>query len=225
MEQPIIIEIAGIEIHEPIGALTDVIVSIACYFFAYKVRKYNKTESTFIYFFLYFLTLGTATLLGGLLGHAFLYALSFAWKLPGWITSMIGIMFLERAVIEHTKILLHPMYIKVLRVINILEFIIFLSLTLYFLDFKFVEFHSGYGLMFVVLSIEGFLFLKTRNQASKNILIGIGFAAIAALIFMNKIIIHEWFNHLAASHIIMAIAAFMFYKGVKKIDIFKLKKN
>ncbi|NOR73880.1 MAG: hypothetical protein GQ525_01845 [Draconibacterium sp.] len=216
---------AGIRIDEPIVTLTDLIVSVLCLYFFYRLQKSGKKEKVFLYFKIYFLNMGIATLLGGLIGHAFLYNFSLYWKLPGWIMSMISIMFVERAAIEHTRIWLKESLIKVFRIVNILEFITFLTLTITTLNFFYVEFHSGYGLMFVVLSLEGFLFWKTKNSASKYMLIGIGFAAIAALFFMNKISPHQWFNYLSVSHILMAIAALFFYLGTKKIDMSATRKH
>jgi hypothetical protein len=219
------IYIAGLRIDEPIVTLTDLLVSFLCLYFFYKIQKSGKKNKVFIYFKIYFLNMGIATLLGGIIGHAFFYNFSFYWKLPGWIMSMISIMFVERAAIEHTRIWLTDSIIKVFRVINILEFLIFLSLTIFTLNFFFVEFHSGYGLMFVVLSLEGFLFWKIKNIAGKYMLIGVGFAAVAALFFMNKISPHQWFNYLSISHILMAIAATFFYMGTLKIDMSVKKMN
>ena len=214
-----IIYIFGIQINEPIVTITDLLVSVLCFIYAYKIHKSGKREKTFLFFKIYFFVMGVATLLGGIIGHAFMYAFSFYWKLPGWITSMVSIMFVERAAIEHTRIWLKDSIVKVLGIINILEFLTFLTLTIVSLNFFFVEFHSGYGLMFVVLSLEGFLFIKTRNTGSRLMLIGVFFAALAAIFFMNKISPHQWFNYLSISHIFMAIAATFFYLGTTKIDM------
>ncbi|MEX2596771.1 MAG: hypothetical protein WEC59_07560 [Salibacteraceae bacterium] len=208
-----------IRIDEPIVTVTDLLVSVLCFLFAIKLHRRSDLSSAQQLFKFYFLMMGIATTLGGVFGHAFLYAMPFAMKLPGWITSMFAIMLIERAAIQHTRIVFKPKVIKILGIINIVEFLTFLTLTIVSLDFFFVEFHSGYGLMFVVLSLEGYLFFKTRNNASLNILIGIGLAAIAALFFMNEWTPHQWFNHIATSHIFMAIAAYFFYKGAKNIDM------
>lgn len=132
---------------------------------------------------------------------------------------MFSIMLIERAAINHTRILFSEKTINILGYINIIELTTFMILSIVTLDFAFVEFHSGYGLMFVVLGLEGYLYYKTKNEASKFILIGIALAAVGALFFMNKWIIHPWFNHLAASHTILAIAAYFFYQGAKRIDL------
>lgn len=217
------IYLLGLRIDEPVVTVTDLLVSVLCLYFSYQVHKSGKKEKVFVYFKIYFLNMGIATLFGGLIGHAFLSYFSFYWKLPGWIMSMISIMFVERAAIEHTRIWLTESIIKIFRIINILEFLTFLTLTITTLNFFFVEFHSGYGLLFVVLSLEGFLFWKTKNIAGRYMLTGVGFAALAAIFFMNKISPHQWFNYLSISHVFMAIAATFFYQGTIKIDMSAVK--
>jgi len=219
------INLLGIRIDEPIVTITDLLVTVVCFISAWKIHKAGKPERTFLYFKIYFFAMGIATLLGGIIGHAFFYAFSFYWKLPGWIVSMISIMFVERAAIEHTRIWLNSSVVRIFSIINILEFLTFLTLTITSLDFFFVEFHSGYGLMFVVLSLEGFLFLKTKNTAGKYMLVGVGFAALAAIFFMTKISPHQWFNYLCVSHVFMAAAATLFYLGTKKIDMLVITKR
>ena len=211
--------IFGVRIDEPIVTITDLLVSVLCFVYSWKLFRLDKKEKVFHYFTIYFFVMGIATLLGGIIGHAFLYKFSFYWKLPGWVTSMISIMFVERAAIEHTRIWLNESIVKVFKVINILEFLTFLTLTITTLNFFFVGFHSGYGLMFVVLSLEGFLYLKTKNEAGRYMLIGVGFAALAALFFISKISPHQWFNYIATSHIFMALAATFFYHGTIRIDM------
>lgn len=213
----------NIRIDEPIVSLTDVILSLLCFYFAFKIQKIDTGHRTFSLFRYYFFIMGFAMAFGGLTGHAFLYALSPSWKLAGWIISMLSIMLVERAAIEHTRILVKPAMIRILLVINFIEFLIFLSLTVYSLNFFFVEFHSGYGLMFVVASLEGYLFLKLKDRGARFFLIGVGFAGIAAFIFMNKITPHTWFNHLSFSHVFMAISLSFFFKGVSSIDMNKVK--
>ena len=167
--------------------------------------------------------MGFATMLGGVLGHGFIHSIPFAWKLPGWVTSMLAIMLIEKAAIEHARQILKPKLIKALYLINIIELMIFMSLTFYYLDFFYVQFHSGYGLMFVVLSLQTFLYLKTKNEASKNILFAVGLTAIAALFFMTKIEMFKWFRYIDVSHIFMSISAYYFLQGALKINAQSVK--
>ncbi len=213
------IELWGIRIDEPIVTLTDLLVSFFCFLYFYKMSISPKKGKVFTYFKYYFLVMGLATTFGGVIGHAFYYEFSKSWKLVGWIISMFAIMLIERGAIEHTRIALNNKYVKILGIVNIIEFLIFLGLVFYTLDFFYVQLHSGYGLMFVVFTIEALLFYKTKNEATKYIMAGIGFAALSALAFATKFSIHEWFNYLSLSHVLMAVATIYVYGGVKRIKI------
>jgi len=212
------ITLFGLLIHEPVTTFTDLIVSAVCFYSFRRLSLIENPNKIIVNFKIYFLIMSIATALGGILGHAFIYAIPFAWKLPGWVSSMIAIMFIERAAIEHIGILLKPSMISILKVLNVVEFLIFLSLTLYFLDFFFVEFHSGYGIMFVVLSLQLIIYLKTKNTASKTILIAVAFAAAAAMFFITKVQLFKWFNYNDVSHVLMSISAFIFLQGALRIN-------
>lgn len=224
MNDIISIELFGIRIDEPIVSLTDVVVSVLCFIFFYKLHKRPQQTLIIVYFKYYFLVMGIATTFGGLVGHAFYYEFSKSWKLLGWVISMVAIMLIERAAIEHTQIVLRQKYIKTLRILNLVEFTVFLLLTFYTLDFFYVQLHSGYGLMFVVFTIELMLFIKTRNEVSKYIMAGIGFAALSALTFSTQFTIHPWFNYLSFSHVWMAVASVFIYLGVEKMGVEKKSK-
>ena len=214
----VVLYIRNLRIEEPVVTFTNLIVSFLCFYYFYQIHSLSRKSQTLVFFKLYFFLMGLATLLGGIFGHAFLYAVPFEMKLAGWLTSMVSIMLIERTAIEHTKVLFNKKVIRILRVINGLELATFMTLTIISLDFFFVEIHSGYGLMFVVLSLEGYLFYKTKSKSSKNMLVGVSFAAAAALIFMNHISLHRWFNYLAISHVLMAVATLFFYRGAIKIS-------
>ena len=70
--------------------------------------------------------------------------------------------------------------------------------------------------MFVVLTIEFLLFIKTKNEASKYIMAGIGFGALSALTFSTEFSLHPWMNYLSISHIWMAVATVFIYQGAVK---------
>lgn len=218
MEQINTINLWGLRIDEPIVALTDIFIAILCIFFYCRINKMNINTKTYIYFKYYFLCLGVATAISGLFGHAFLYAFSVWWKLPGWITTMLSIMLVERAVIERADLVLRPSLVQIFRIVNIVEFFVFLLFTVTFFDFFFVEFHIGYGLIIVVLSLEAYIYSKMKNKTGTYIMTGIGFAAIAAIVFAKQISLHIWFNHMALSHVFISLAALFFFLGAKKMD-------
>lgn len=207
------ISLLGLRVDEPVNTITDLIVSWVCFFAVYRLSKQNVNGKAHTYFRRYFLLLGIATLFGGLVGHGFLYVFSFAWKLPGWIVSMLSVAFLERSAIEYARPLIHPRIGKFFLVLNIIELLTIMTITMYTLNFEWVELHSGYGLLGIVLPFHGYVYFKTRDQGSKIILIAVMIASVAALIFMNQIALHKWFNHIDISHMLMAVAAYVFYQG------------
>jgi hypothetical protein len=207
------VSLFGIRIDEPMNTLTDLIVSAVCLFAFYQLTNKKFSGRTHFYFRMYFLLLGAATLFGGIIGHGFLYVFSYAWKLPGWIVSMLSVAFIERSSIQYARPHIDPRIGKFFLVLNIVELLTVMSITIYTLNFKWVEFHSGYGLLAVVLPFHGFVYYKTRDRGSFIILFAVMVACIAALIFMNHVSLHTWFNYIDISHILMAIAAFIFYRG------------
>jgi len=211
--------IFGIRILEPVTTLTDLIVSAVCFYAFVRLLKLNRPELHFKYINWFFLTMGIATALGGLVGHGFLYLFTFAWKLPGWLTSMLSISLLERASIEYAKPILHPRFRKFMDWANIIELIIFMVLTFATLNFRFVEIHSAFGLLVVNTPLHLYVYWKTRSKGSRIMLTGISFAVLSALVFMNEISIHKWFNYLDLSHMLMAVGAFFFIRAALNFNL------
>lgn len=171
-----------------------------------------------MYFRYYFLLMGIATFLGGVIGHGFLYALSFGWKLPGWCISMVSVALIERSAIAHARQLIKPSIGKFFLIFNLIELATIMTITMTTLDFKWVEFHSGYGLLAIVSTFHLYTYYRTRDKGSLIILGAVAITCIASLIFINKLSIHTWFNYLDISHTFLAIAAYVFYIGALKLE-------
>jgi hypothetical protein len=216
----ITIHLWGIRIDEPITTFTDLWVSAVCYYAFYQISKHRPDTRLFQFMKYYFLSMGLATTIGGLIGHGFLYALSFGWKLPGWLTSMFSIALLERGSIEYAKPQIdNPKLFSFFSWLNIIELITFVIITFSTLNFFFVEVHSAYGLLIVVTGFQGYIYWHTSSEASKLALIGVAFAALSALFYMNQWGLHTWFNHFAMSHTFMTFAAWYFYKSTMAMEI------
>jgi len=207
----------GLRINEPVTTLTDLMVSAVCFFAFYKLSKIPVKNKVHQFITYYFLSMGLATTIGGIIGHAFMYNFSFYWKLPGWITSMFSIMLLERASIEYTRPLISKGLGIAFKWINLIELTTFIIITMITLNFFFVEVHSAYGLLFVVTSLNIYVYKKKKTKGSKTFLIAVGFSAISALFYMNQWGLNEWFTHTDISHVFMTISAWYFYKGSRYI--------
>jgi len=207
------IDLWGLRIDEPVTALTDLVVSAVCFIVFYKLQNSGLQGKTQMFLRFYFLLMGVATCFGGLIGHAFLYAFSFAWKLPGWIISMLSVALIERSSIGHAQPFLNKKVGTFFLSLNIVELVTVMSVTIYTLNFRWVEFHSGYGLLAIVLPFHLFVYYKSKDRGSLIFIIAVLIASVAALVFMNRVSAHKWFNHLDISHMLMAIAGVVFYKG------------
>ena len=86
------IELFGLPIMEPMVTFTDLWITIVCLFAFLSLRKKAFPGVIHRYMRYYFLIMALATFLGGVLGHAFQYAVGIEWKLPGWLISMIAVM-------------------------------------------------------------------------------------------------------------------------------------
>jgi len=215
-EQPSIF-IYDLRLDEPVTTITDLIISAVCFYAYFRLTKLAERQKLHQFLRFYFLSIGIATFIGGIIGHGFLYIFSFPWKLPGWLTSMLSVALIERASIEHARKLISPRLAMTLTWLNLLELLTFMTLTFTYLSFFFVEVHTTYGLLIVVASLNIYIYYRTRNRGSKLFLIAVGFSALAALVFMNKWSIHMWFNYLDLSHVLLTISAIFFYKGSRII--------
>jgi hypothetical protein len=158
-----------------------------------------------------------ATFLGGIFGHALLHYVPFYMKLPGWITSMLSVALIERAVIQYSRKWLNPKIGAFFSLLNIIELLVFLILSMVTLNFRFVLIHAAYGMAIVVTGFTGFVYFKEKNKGSKQILLAVGVSAIGAYFFVFKIGLDKWFNHVDISHVFMMIASVLFYKGARNL--------
>ncbi len=210
-------DLFGFQIMEPVTAATDLLVAAVCLYAFVKISRSGNSLPSAQLLKYYFLTLAVSTTYGGVIGHALQHILSFGWKVPGWLMSMISIALIERAAILHAQPILRPGLGKFFAILNIIELITLISVVMITLNFFFVEAHAAYGLLAIVSSFELFIYLKTKNEGSRLLLIAVAISALAATVHLTKFTIHVWFNHLDLSHVLMAGAAYVFYLGAVKI--------
>ena len=161
------IEIFDITIMEPMVTFTDLWITSVCVYAFIKLVKLDKKGKVHEYIRWYFLIMAVATFLGGVLGHAFQYAVGLSWKLPGWLISMIAVMAIERASIMHAQPVINDKFGKFLEVANVVEMLIFAVITFTTLNFFFIQVHSAYGLGLVVLPLHFLVYWRTRNEGSR----------------------------------------------------------
>lgn len=200
------INLFGLRIQEPMTSATDLLIAAVCIYAWWRLKKAKLVgvEVTFMKY--YFLAMAAATISGGIFGHAFQYVFSFAWKVPGWYISMVSIMLVERASIEHARKYIKPMVGKFFLWLNVLELIVLMMIATITLEFRWVEYHAVYGLLIVVFSFHLFTYIRSRNRGSRNMLVAIGTLVVAMIAFNLPIVPNVWFNHRDLAHILMAIS-------------------
>jgi hypothetical protein len=208
----------GIRIDEPVTTATDILVGLTCLVCAYKLRPLYNGSFMHKQIMLYFILMGIATLLGGILGHGFLYALGFFWKLPGWLLSMIAVNLLERVMIHFSASQLSPKMLRFFSIFNIIELVVFMALAFGTLNFLYVQIHSTYGFLIVVSSFCLYNYRRGHHpEIMKNMMIGVWWIFVCAVVFVAKISISQWFNHADLAHMFMFIGAIYFYIGSKEL--------
>ncbi len=211
------VELWGIQILEPVTVVTDILVSIVCLYAYWKLRKLKTQSAAVKLFAYYFLTLSLATASGGIIGHGLQNTLGFGWKVPTWIISMISITFIERAAIIHARPLFSKRTTRFFLILNIIELITMVVALISTLNFFLVEVHAAFGLLAIVFLFELYIFIKMRNEESKILLIAVGFSALPAIVHLSKFSIDRWFNYNDIAHVLMAVAAYVFYLGATKV--------
>jgi len=149
------IEIFNLRIDEPVTTATDLVMAAICFYAFSRIKQQESSGKIKGYFKYYFLTLGIATLAGGLLGHAFLYSLSPRWKLVSWVFTLISVAIISYALIELAKPHLKPGFSRIVSRMNLLILSLALLYTLYTLAFSAVKYYTIFG-MFVVVRKYGF---------------------------------------------------------------------
>ncbi|WP_428654657.1 DUF6962 family protein [Runella sp.] len=207
------IHVFGITILEPSTVLSSLAMTAICIYAFCRLNKLGYAHRMYKQIRYFFLFMGIATAVGGVLGHGFLYLTGQVGKIPGWFASMIAVALFERAAIRHIKPLLHRRIGLLLGWLNYAELTVFFVLTFLTLNFIVVEIHAFYGLFLMLFLIEIYVYKKRKDPGSVNIFIATFWGAVAAGLHALKFSIGPWFNYNDISHIAMSTSIWYYYQG------------
>ena len=216
------VEWFGVTILEPFTVLTNLIMAAAC-LYAYRNLKKEKLTLTKTQRFMsyFFLLVGIATIIGGVAGHAFLYVTGLYGKIPGWYIGMAGVALFERAAIAHGSPYMNKKVWQFFSVLNYVEILTLMTLSLIKLNFIFVMIHCFYGLFIVVFCFETFVYRKTNDPSYKYTAIATAFGFLAVICHVFKFSINKWFNYNDLSHIAMTVAIIFYYNAAQRIPVYQ----
>lgn len=207
------IHLLGLRIDEPITCLTDLVLAAICFHAFNRLRKSEQLGKLNKYFRYYFLILGMGAALGGLLGHAFLYALGPGWKLVSWVLTMVAVTLISLALIEAARPLIKPFYTRMISSVTLLVLAVAVYYTLWTMAFSPVKYFTIFGMVLVTGSLSYFIFQKTRNRGASILMGALGIAFLSVFIFSFGWGLGPWLNHNDISHLILSYSAFSIYKG------------
>jgi len=207
------IEVLNIRIDEPITLITDLLLSAICFYAYFQIRRLDYTSRGKWYFKNYFLLLGLGAMTGGLLGHAFLYRLSDAWKLVSWILTIGSVTLMIQALLEVSRPYIKKGIARIISRFNLLLFALALFFTLWTMAFSPVKYYTTFGMVVVVGSLCYYIYQKTRSKGTLILMGAVLLGFISALIFSFEWGLSPWFNHRDISHVILSFSAYYMYKG------------
>ena len=215
------IDIFGITLMDPVTVITNLFISVMCFYAYHRMSKDGEKGKTYVFLKYYFLLMGMATTWGGFIGHGFLYAVGEEWKLVGWIISMVAVGLIERSSIKYANRLVSKKLGDFFLILNIVELVILIGFVVYSLHFRYVEFHSAYGFIIVVFGFHTFVYVKTKDLGSLEMIYATVALLIAVYIFNKPVILHTFFNHRDLAHIFMLLGAYFQYRSYLKLGQFK----
>jgi len=225
------IDLSGYIIYEPNVFITDIIMSAVCFYIAFRLFGFLKNSNFNKWWFLFFATFTLSTL-SGAFGHAFFYYWGPQGKIISWSSSIIGLYFLERAMISQ---LINVKYSRLFVLLSKAKMGYFLCYI--FWIFLFISDETINKIGFVPIAINTIVgvsltagimarYLKRKSDENfKWIYYGVLVIVPSAFIFLFRINFFNWLDKNDLSHLFITAGFILFYKGVKLISLKRLNNN
>ena len=198
---------AGFTFLEPMALLLNWALAIQSFYYFRKLKAWRI--STFsIYWRWFFLLFGISTVFGGLSHFLYEYT-GLMGKIPGWMVAVFGITLMEIGMADLYK----NEWRKRLTIVSLLKLGFTCFALLFAFTFNSVIFHT-FGM--VVFTLLPAVYLLNQGKSDINyIVVGI-ISLLSTLPFrLLEIDFHRWFNRDDIGHVLMAVALYYFFKGVK----------
>jgi hypothetical protein len=209
--------IAGLRIDEPVTTLADLAISLVCFYAFFRLRTMVRKQPPDQYLWFYFLGMGIAAAMGGIIGHGLMYRFPEEWKLPGWLISMVSISLIGRAMIERVRNIVSKRLRKTLATSDMLLLLTLMTLTVLTLDFFYAGLYILCGLLGVTGSLNACMYARNRDPGSRQFLYAVGISVLGSLIFLIGWNPHPWFNHFDACHTLLVAASVFLFRGSRII--------
>jgi hypothetical protein len=167
--------------------------------------------------------LGISTFVGGL-GHAFYFYWGTTGKIPGWITAIFAVFFIEQAMISFVY---NKTLQKIYKGLSLLKMLFVLGIFLRIclnsqvfekpeLGFLPIAINTILGTI-LSAGILGVVFYRKHQAPFHYFSYGVLAMLPAAFVFLMKINLHPWMDKNDVSHILLSIGNVFFYVGIIKV--------
>lgn len=208
----------GLRIDQPVTAITDLPIALVCFYAVYQIAQWKQSGNVFLFFKLYFLCLGFGTLWAGFFSHAFLYVWGEPGRIPGWIAAIASVSMISLVAIEQAKNLTGQRMALILKSLVAVQFFAVAYLCLSKVTFHWARVHLAVGMLGIVTPLYLWEWYKNRDRSSQLALIAVTTFIFAGMFFAFKFSLDLWFNHVDASHLFLALPAFIFYKAAQALQ-------
>ena len=209
---------------EPNALVTDTLMALVSLYLAYLLYKKHFNTTFSKRWFHFFILFGISSFLGGL-GHALFHYFGAMGKIPNWITGIVAIYLIERAMAAAILAeVSRKKYEKFIFYKMILVFIIFAwVISTQAIDqkpelgFLPVAIHTIVGVL-TSAGILGYSLSKTKNASFKYFYWGVAIILPSAFFFLLKINPINWFDKNDVSHLFITIGIIYFYIGTVEVS-------
>ena len=216
--------LGNLRVSEPVIAFTGLMIGAVCFYAIRRIARTTADSKVVRYIRAFLLLMMFSTLTGAFIGHAFLYALDFAWKLPSWMLSLASVAALERAAILHARPMLKPFWGRFFMGWNTVVFVSFAVILFQTLNFHMVEAHAVLSLLLVTGGMELFVWLRKRDRGSLFLLGNIGIAVLAVSFHLLHFSFCRWFTYFDIAHIFLCFGMWTVMRGAETLKIYEREK-
>jgi hypothetical protein len=205
-------------ISEPWTFVTDIILALFSFYFAYRIAQdpQSKLSSAYRLWVGSFSTIGAAALQGALyhgLAHVLPVSLYSAFRIGTLWSLSATALFISLSVLRFAcprkSFTFSLMYFLIF-----LKFLVFVGLATVHIDFLLAI--IDYGSTFVVSLIVFLAFYK--RSGAKGMILGILISLAAAAVQMLRLSLSESFNHNDLYHVIQLFGLYVFYRSTRRLQ-------
>lgn len=209
------IQFSGFVLTEPTTAISDVAITILCFWIFTSLDKFNQ-QSTLVkpwqYFFLF---MGTSTFLGAIV-HGLRFYQTEETRMFTWIVMNIisgTAVFLAQIATLRTHFS-NSKYNKLAHVIIATQLIGYYIILIFIKNYNVVKLQVALGMLPIMFL--NFYYYSTGQLGSAWIAGGIAVSIISAVVHGLKISFSQWFNYNDISHVVLMVTFSMISYGIGK---------